>query len=248
MLSIIKSLTKRQKRVIMLALDSLLIVVSTIAALAVRGLPEHLLETLANYAPVLPPTLIVGVLVSIRLGVCSTQLNAYETAAVGSTAILGTTLAGVSLLGASLLGLDFPLGVASLPEGAVCVADAFNHRLQIFSKEQGAAPRVIGSRGKQPGQFDRPYGVACDGTALYVADNQNNRVQKLRLADGAHLGTAGKADCTRGDGEGLILETAIKHRYRTPMEIVDGLFALSPEEPTGHQLLGDDRTVLVVRV
>ena len=39
MLSIIKSLTKRQKRVIMLALDSLLIVVSTIAALAVAGLP-----------------------------------------------------------------------------------------------------------------------------------------------------------------------------------------------------------------
>ena len=33
--------------------------------------------------------------------------------------------------------------VASLPEGAVCVADAANHRLQIFSKEQGAAPRVI---------------------------------------------------------------------------------------------------------
>jgi sigma-B regulation protein RsbU (phosphoserine phosphatase) len=53
---------------------------------------------------------------------------------------------------------------------------------------------------------------------------------------------------SRGDGEGLILETAIKHRYRAPMEIVDGLFALSPEEPTEHQLLGDDRTVLVVRV
>ena len=53
---------------------------------------------------------------------------------------------------------------------------------------------------------------------------------------------------SRGDGEGLILETAIKHRYGAPLEIVDGLFALSPEDPTGHQLLGDDRTVLVVRV
>jgi hypothetical protein len=29
--------------------------------------------------------------------------------------------------------------------------------------------------------------VACDGTALYVADTTNHRVQKLRLADGAHL-------------------------------------------------------------
>lgn len=53
---------------------------------------------------------------------------------------------------------------------------------------------------------------------------------------------------SRGDGEGLVLETAIKHRYREPMHIVDGLFALSPDEPSGRQLLSDDRTVLVVRV
>ena len=56
------------------------------------------------------------------------------------------------------------------------------------------------------------------------------------------------ASDTRSDGEGLILETAIKHRYREPMDIVDGLFALSPDEPSERQLLGDDRTVLVVRV
>ena len=43
--------------------------------------------------------------------------------------------------------------------------------------------------------------MACDGTSLYVADSGNNRVQKLRLADGAHLGTVGKADCSCGDGE-----------------------------------------------
>lgn len=111
MLSIIKSLTKRQKRVIMLTLDSLLIVVATISALAVRGLPEHFLETLISYAPVLPFTLIAGVFISICLGVCSTQLNAYETAAVGSTAILATALAALSLIAASLLRLDFPIGV-----------------------------------------------------------------------------------------------------------------------------------------
>ena len=111
MLSIIKSLTKRQKRVIMLTLDSLLIVVATISALAVRGLPEHFLETLISYAPVLPFTLIAGVFISICLGVCSTQLNAYDTAAVGSTAILSTALAALSLIAASLLRLDFPMGV-----------------------------------------------------------------------------------------------------------------------------------------
>ena len=76
--------------------------------------------------------------------------------------------------------LWYPHDVTSLPEGAVCVADTFNHRLQIFSKEQGAAPRIIGSFGTQPGQFMWPRGVACDGTSLYVADSANNRVQKLR--------------------------------------------------------------------
>ena len=106
--------------------------------------------------------------------------------------------------------LNDPQGVASLPDGAVCVADTFKSRLQIFSKEQGAAPRVIGGdgpdesdgMGEEPGQFFMPCGVACDGTALYVADSFNHRVQKLRLADGAHLGTVGKADFTTGNGEG----------------------------------------------
>ena len=91
----------------------------------------------------------------------------------------------------------------------MCVADANNHRLQIFSKEQGVAPRIIGGdgpglegRGQEPGQVRKPFGAACDGTSLYVADDFNHRVQKLRLADGAHLGTVGKADRTRGDGEG----------------------------------------------
>ena len=176
MLSIIKSLTKRQKRVIMLALDSLLIVVSTIAALAVRGLPEHLLETLANYAPVLPLTLIVGVLVSIRLGVCSTQLNAYETAAVGSTAILGTTLAGVSLLGASLLGLDFPLGV-HIMFGAIFFSLVVLSRvillhivLQIYRTGDARCRVLI-------------YGAGTTGTQLVSALRGHETIEPIAFVD-----------------------------------------------------------------
>ena len=75
MLSIIKSLTKRQKRVIMLVIDSCLILLAAIIALAMRGLPGPVFDTFLNYAPVLPLTLIVGVLVSIRLGVCSTPVS-----------------------------------------------------------------------------------------------------------------------------------------------------------------------------
>ena len=41
---------------------------------------------------------------------------------------------------------DNPFGVTSLPDGSVCVADAGKGRLQIFSKVQGAAPRLAPSR------------------------------------------------------------------------------------------------------
>ena len=72
-----------------------------------------------------------------------------------------------------------------------------------------AAPRAIGSSGitgsKEPGQFRYPDGVAYDGTSIYVGDTNNNRVQKVSI-DGAHLGTVGKADCERGDGEGQFCE------------------------------------------
>ena len=79
---------------------------------------------------------------------------------------------------------DHPLDVTSLPDGGLCVADTFNHELKIFSKEQGAAPRVIGNRGMGSGQFEYPFGVVCDGASLYVVDYNNNRIQKLRLAAG----------------------------------------------------------------
>ena len=77
---------------------------------------------------------------------------------------------------------------------------------------------------------------------LYVAAEGRRQGVGRALIDRA------RALAVETGAKGLILETAIKHRYRAPMEIVDGLFALSPEEPSGHQLLGDDRTGLVVRV
>ena len=45
----------------------------------------------------------------------------------------------------------FLYDVASLPVGRVCVADTYNDRLQIFSKDRSAEPRVIGEHGNQPG-------------------------------------------------------------------------------------------------
>ena len=111
MLSLIKSLTKRQKRGIMLSLDSVLIVISVLFALAALGLPGGLIANLPLYFPVLPYVLIIGVGVSIWLGVCSIQLNAYETAAVGMTAVYALFLAITSTIISNIAGLGFPLAL-----------------------------------------------------------------------------------------------------------------------------------------
>jgi sigma-B regulation protein RsbU (phosphoserine phosphatase) len=128
-------------------------------------------------------------------------------------------------------------GVLDPRTGTLVYSNA-GHPHAFAIRDDGTSERLLAT--------DPPVGFASsDSYHESMVSWQHERDLLLLFTDGLSdmLGSN-----SRGDGEGLILETAIKHRYRTPMEIVDGLFALSPEEPTGHQLLGDDRTVLVVRV
>ncbi len=111
---------------------------------------------------------------------------------------------------------EYPMDIAALPADAVCVADSGNDRLKIYSSqslEQDDPPRILGSNGKEPGQFEHPMGVACDGTSIYVTDTLNHRVQKLRLADGAHLATIG------GGGPGESGEGAGVGQFNTPTAV-----------------------------
>ena len=87
--------------------------------------------------------------------------------------------------------LDHPQGVAVDPGTSdVFVADDRNHRVVRY-RPDGSYVSQVGSFGRGPGQFRFPYDVGVDGREprqLYVADNNNHRVQTFDAASLAFVG------------------------------------------------------------
>jgi tripartite motif-containing protein 71 len=83
------------------------------------------------------------------------------------------------------------------------VADAENHRIQIFDISNPAAPSyaatlgTTGSAGSGNNQLDTPQGVAVDANFIYVADTENHRVQVFNRNTLAYVATIGG---TKGSG------------------------------------------------
>lgn len=94
-----------------------------------------------------------------------------------------------------------PQGLLFDKLGLLWVADACNHRMQIFDVD-GPTPRLVnlwGTAGKDPGQLQYPYGIEFDedGTLL-VVEFGNHRVQRFS-ATGELLELWGQV----GSAEGL---------------------------------------------
>jgi DNA-binding beta-propeller fold protein YncE len=66
------------------------------------------------------------------------------------------------------------------PDGNLYVADACNHRIQVFTRD-GQLVRLWGTPGNGPGQLSYPYDLAFSprGDFLYVVEYGNHRVQKF---------------------------------------------------------------------
>ena len=84
----------------------------------------------------------------------------------------------------------------ALPSGDLVVADTLYHRLQVLSSE-GEPRHTIGNYGRSTGQVVSCKGMACDREALYLTDYEKHRVQKLRLKDGALMGSVGNFGLSR---------------------------------------------------
>ncbi|MFN3842041.1 MAG: phytase [Rehaibacterium terrae] len=68
------------------------------------------------------------------------------------------------------------------------------HRLRIYDGEHGENLRTFGRRGPNPGEFDRPNGIAVFADLLFVAERDNRRVQVLRLPELRPLATFGESE------------------------------------------------------
>lgn len=101
-------------------------------------------------------------------------------------------------------GFNYPIDVDVAGDGTLFVADGYNDRIQVFGPDgdfvrKWGGPLGINIRGDQFGWFRVPTGIAVgpEGRTVFVADQENNRVQKF-TRDGAFLTAFG----TSHDGPG----------------------------------------------
>lgn len=94
-----------------------------------------------------------------------------------------------------------PQNLAIDAQDQLWVADACNHRIQVFDVS-GAEPKLVdvwGEQGAAPGQLCYPYDLAVDGEGhVYVCEFGNHRVQKF-TADGVSVGCWGAQGRREGE-------------------------------------------------
>lgn len=132
-----------------------------------------------------------------------------------------------------------PASVAVDSSGNVYVADAENHRIQKRDASSGewiVWGRSGGGAGDGPGEFKKPGGISVDASGnVYVADTENDRVQKLAAdtkvwtewaaygnSSGAALGQFNRPGGVATDGEGNVYVVEFTNQ-RVQKLTVDGM-------------------------
>jgi len=86
--------------------------------------------------------------------------------------------------------------------GLVIITDFWNHRVQVFSCDDGGSfvSKFGGKEGRRPGQFQYPWGLAIDHDHdhILLIDRFNHRVQSWSLREQSFLSCIGQ----RGSREG----------------------------------------------
>ena len=87
-----------------------------------------------------------------------------------------------------------PWDVAFTDDGTLAVAEYGYHTVCLYSVDKKERVHTFGSTGSSGSGDDRfyyPSGVAIIGDMMYVTENSNHRVKKIRLSDKTTIGTFG---------------------------------------------------------
>ena len=107
-------------------------------------------------------------------------------------ATVGVTVAGGNGQGGEANQLNNPYSVALDADGNIFIADTYNNRIQKWAagcaNECSGVTVAGGSSGSEADQLKLPLGVSVEANGdIYIADTNNNRIQKWAL--GATTGT-----------------------------------------------------------
>jgi len=102
------------------------------------------------------------------------------------TTIAGSGVSGFNDATGSAAQFNTPRGIVVANDGTLYVADSANNRIRMVTPE-GVVTTLAGSgvagyndATGAAAQFDRPYGIAIDGSGtLYVSDFDGNRIRKI---------------------------------------------------------------------
>jgi len=110
-----------------------------------------------------------------------------------------------------------PMGLAfDHHRGLLLVVDFWNHRVQVFSCDEGSFVSKFSEQGNQPGQFQYPFGLAIDHDhdRILIVDHGNNRVQSWSLSEQSFVSCIGHRG-SRGleffNPQGIAID---KHHHR----------------------------------
>lgn len=98
MLNFVRSLTRTQKRNILIIVDALLIPAALFFAFSLRMPADSAVSTLTSYLPVLPYLIVLSTIVAIFFGIRPNTLSEHENGTVGQTASFAVLLTFLSII------------------------------------------------------------------------------------------------------------------------------------------------------
>ncbi|WP_339768675.1 nucleoside-diphosphate sugar epimerase/dehydratase [uncultured Pseudosulfitobacter sp.] len=176
MLSIIKSLSRTQKRNIMLFVDAMLVPLALLFSFSLHASDSGAFGMMLAYLPVLPFLLIIGGALSVLLGVSTIQLNAYETGAIGLTGAFSVALVIVSFLLTAAARIPVPIptqiifGISFFIFSIISRAVLLQIVLAIYRRSSVRCRVLI-------------YGAGTTGTQLVSALRSHEHIEPVAFVD-----------------------------------------------------------------